>query len=236
MSRFEPRKRIPDAGGQRKHPRLEGIWLGTTIRGKKKGRYCRWKVVYLWFTLEGSYLWFICIILWFLWWFLWDVVMVLGGVSQLLLGFLLLQYLLLLRAGVSLKPCVPFVCLSMPRDETKLTWFYEGRRFVLFAHLHYTWTEKSGCLELLMSICHWSWRGSLMWSQNLCVSEGPVKVRNFVLTKGVFQFLLGRHSTRLSSRKWLNGSGFKHLMFSGLLGDHPIWLIRWMGWSWQLGN
>ena len=65
MSRFEPRKRIPDAGGQRKHPRLEGIWLGTTIRGKKKGWYCRWKVVYLWFTLEGSYLWFICIILWF---------------------------------------------------------------------------------------------------------------------------------------------------------------------------
>ncbi len=29
-----PRKRIPGAGGQRKHPSLEGIRLGTTIRGK----------------------------------------------------------------------------------------------------------------------------------------------------------------------------------------------------------
>ena len=161
--------------------------------------------------------------------------MVLGGVSQLLLGFLLLQYLLLLRAGVFFGT-VCALRLSMPRDETKLTWFYEGRRFVLFAHLHYTWTEKSGCLELLMSMYHWSWRGSLMWSQNLCVSEGPVKVRNFVLTKGVFQFLLGRNSTRRCSRKLLDGSGFKHLR------DDPIWLIfvfsffRWMGWSWQLAT
>ena len=57
-----------------------------------------------------------------------------------------------------------------------------------------------------------------MWNQNLCFAEGPVKVRNFVLSKGGFQFLLGRNSTKLFSRKLLNGSGFKHVIFSALVG------------------
>lgn len=137
-----------------------------------------------------------------------------------------------LRSSLKCLTCHCLFCRMM-----RQTWpdFYEGRRFVPFAHLHYTWTEKSGCLEL-MSMCH---EGEVSCGGKICVSLSllswgilvspfrcvPVFGKGWKLDQAICK--------EIAKWQWFQTCD----VFRLTSGWSNLTLIfRWIGWSWQLAT
>ena len=201
--------------------------LELRSEARKKGwycRYCRWKVVYLhdFMILYGGFFgmlsWFFGVYPTFLWDFFFCSIFFCCGLEFLWN-----------------RVCPSSVCQCRVMRQSWPDFMREEGLCSL--HIFTTLELRRAAALSCWCRCIIDHEGEVSCGAKICVSL-RVLLRWGILfsPKVCSSFCWGDIQPGYFSRKLLNGSGFKHLMFSGLLGDHPIWLIRWMGWSWQLGN